>query len=181
MWANLHYYVAMAKDSWHACSWADKMRVWFAPPGWRPADVAARFPMTLYDPHVDFVKCDPPRNLLLSVYGLVLFVVLIAANSHFLALLPTAPSALNIVYFLFILGTLVCLGGVLENRREFLIAEVARLTTTALVVLTTGAWFGGVRDPRVVISVVAFQCVSLLWLWLAARTRPRPQDAIATA
>jgi len=180
VWANLHYYVAMAKDSWHAGSWADKVRVWFAPPAWRPADVAARFPKPHYDPHVDFVKFDPQRNTLLSAYGLVQFVVLIAANSHFLALLPKEAAALNAVYFLFILGTLVCLGGVLENRREFLIAEAARLTAIALVVLATGAWFGGVRDPRVVISLVAFQCVSLAWLWLAARTRPKPQDAIAT-
>ena len=135
VWANLHYYVAMAKDSWHAASWSDKVRVWFAPPGWRPADVAARFPKRPYDPRVDFVKFDPPRNVALSAYGLVQFVALIAANSQFLALLPKQATALNVAYFLFILGSLVCLGGVLENRREFLIAEAARLTATALVVL----------------------------------------------
>ena len=27
-----------------AANWADKVRVWFKPPGWRPADVAQRFP-----------------------------------------------------------------------------------------------------------------------------------------
>jgi alkylglycerol monooxygenase len=37
------------KDSWHARSWADKVRVWFKPPGWRPADVAARFPKPAFD------------------------------------------------------------------------------------------------------------------------------------
>jgi alkylglycerol monooxygenase len=34
----------LARDSWHTRRWADKLRVWFKPPGWRPADVAARFP-----------------------------------------------------------------------------------------------------------------------------------------
>ena len=29
--------------------WADKLRVWFKPPGWRPADVAARFPKPAFD------------------------------------------------------------------------------------------------------------------------------------
>jgi hypothetical protein len=181
VWANLHYYVAMAKDSRHAASWSDKVRVWFAPPGWRPADVAARFPKRPYDPRVDFVKFDPPRNVALSAYGLVQFVVLIAANSQFLALLPKQPTSLNVAYFLFILGTLVCLGGVLENRRAFLIAEGARLTATALAVLLTGAWFGGVRDPRVLISVAAFQAVSLAWLWLAARAGAKTQAAVAAA
>jgi hypothetical protein len=167
VWANLHYYVAMAADSWHAESWVDKVRVWFAPPGWRPADVAARYPKRPYDPRADFVKFDPPRNVSLSLYGLIQFVALIAANSQFLALLPKQSTALNVAYFLYILGSLVCLGGVLENRREFLIAEGARLTVTALAVLSTGTWFGGVRDVRVVIGVIAFQALSLAWLFLA--------------
>jgi hypothetical protein len=41
--ANLEVYAALARDSWRARSWADKVRVWFKPPGWRPADVAARY------------------------------------------------------------------------------------------------------------------------------------------
>jgi hypothetical protein len=70
---------------------------------------------------------------------------------------------------------------VLENRREFLIAEAGRLTVTALVVLAGGAWFGGVGDPRVLIPLVAFQAVSVAWLWLAARARPKSQTAVAAA
>jgi sterol desaturase/sphingolipid hydroxylase (fatty acid hydroxylase superfamily) len=42
--ANLHNYWDMARDSWHAASWSDKLRVWFKHPGWRPPDVAARWP-----------------------------------------------------------------------------------------------------------------------------------------
>jgi sterol desaturase/sphingolipid hydroxylase (fatty acid hydroxylase superfamily) len=44
LWANLSFYAELARDSWHTRSWADKVRRWFAPPGWRPADVAAMFP-----------------------------------------------------------------------------------------------------------------------------------------
>jgi hypothetical protein len=144
-------------------------------------DVAARFPKRPYDPRVDFVKFDPPRSVPLSVYGLVQFVVLIGANSHFLALLPKQGTALNVAYFAFILGSLVSLGGVLESRRGFLIAEAARLTAIGIAVLATGAWFGGVRDPRVLVSVVGFQFVSLVWLWLAARAQPKTQAAVAAA
>jgi hypothetical protein len=173
VWANLHYYSAMAKDSWHAHSWWDKVRVWFMNPGWRPVDVAARFPKRPYDPRVDFAKFDPPRNTLLSAYGLIQFVALVAANSQFLALLPKQSAALTSAYFGFILGSLVCLGGVLENRREFLYAEAVRVTATTLAVLAAGTWFGGVRDPRVLIPIGAFQCVSLAWLWLASRERTK--------
>ena len=44
LWANLEVYAGLAHDSRHARSLADKLRLWFKPPGWRPADVAERFP-----------------------------------------------------------------------------------------------------------------------------------------
>jgi alkylglycerol monooxygenase len=60
LWANLEVYTGLAKDAWRARAWADKLRVWFMPPGWRPADVAAADPqppfdlaaVRLYDPKV---------------------------------------------------------------------------------------------------------------------------------
>jgi hypothetical protein len=94
-----------------------------------------------------------------------------AANSHFLALLQKQSVAWNVAYFLFILLSLVCLGGVLESRREFMMLEAARLTGTALAVLALGTWFGGVRDTRILASIAIFAVFSLGWLWIAARGR----------
>ena len=172
VWANLHYFWSMARDSWHARSWRDKLCVWIAPPGWRPADVAARFPKPAYDPRRDFVRFDPPRRLSLSVYVVVQFAALVAANSHFLALLPKESTGWSILYFAFILGSLVTLGGVLENRREFLFLEAARLALTAACVLALGRWFGGTRDPRITLPLVLFALLSLAWLWLGTKKRP---------
>jgi sterol desaturase/sphingolipid hydroxylase (fatty acid hydroxylase superfamily) len=44
LWANVQVYAALAHDSWHAQRWQDKLMVWLRHPGWRPADVSARFP-----------------------------------------------------------------------------------------------------------------------------------------
>jgi alkylglycerol monooxygenase len=183
VWANLHYYWAMAKDCWHARSWADKIRVWFAPPGWRPPGVAARFPKASYDPHRDFQPFDPARSTALSVYVLAQFVVLTLSNSHFLAVLPKQAAWLNLLYFVFILASLVTLGGILENRRAFLFFEALRLGATAGVVAATGSWFGGARDERVVAGVALFALVSVVGLWLASRTKPAPapRQAVGSA
>jgi hypothetical protein len=181
VWANLHYYWAMAKDSWYAKSWADKVRVWFAPPGWRPVDVAARFPKPAYDPRRDFEVYDPPRDIGLSLYAFAQFVVLILANSHFLAVLQKEGTALNVLYFGFILGTLVVLGGVLENRREFILLEAARLLLIAIAVVATGAWFGGVHDSRVLLGLESFSMLSLACLWYVARRRTSNANVDAAA
>ena len=168
VWANLHYYWAMAQDSWHAASWRDKLRVWVAAPGWRPADVAARFPKAAYDPERDFVRFDPPRSLWLSIYVLLQLAVLIGVNSHFLAMLGKQAVWQNVVYFGFILVSLATLGGALENRREFLLLEGLRAAATGIAVMASGEWFGGVRDVRVVLGIEAFCLVSLIWVSLAA-------------
>jgi alkylglycerol monooxygenase len=172
VWANLHYYQAMAQDAWRARSWRDKLYVWIAPPGWRPADVAASFPKPGYDPRRDFVRYDPPRSLALNLYALVQLTVLIGVNSHFLAMLPKQPTGMCVLYFCFILASLVTLGGILENRREFLGFEAGRLALAAVGALAIGGWFGFPHDPRVVLAVVSFALVSVAGLGLAMAARP---------
>jgi hypothetical protein len=44
VWANLGVYAALWHDCRRATRWGDKLRVWLKPPGWRPRDVALRFP-----------------------------------------------------------------------------------------------------------------------------------------
>jgi hypothetical protein len=163
----------MAQDCWHAERLNDKVRVWFAPPGWRPADVAARFPKAGYDPRRDFERYDPPRSLSLSLYVLVQFSVLLSANSHFLSALPKQAAPLSLLYFAWILASLVTLGGLMEGRRSFLIWETGRLALTAAVSLAAGSWFGGVSDRAVLLSLAAFVAVSLAWLGLQRLTDAR--------
>jgi alkylglycerol monooxygenase len=181
VWANLHYWWLMAADCRHARRWRDKLRVWIAPPGWRPPDVAARFPKTEYDPYRDFSRYDPPRNLALSVYVSVQFLAILAANSHFLALLARQGSWWNVAYFVFILGSLFCLGGVLESRREFVRLEAARMGGVAAVVLGSGSWFGDVHDARVIFSIGIFALASLGALWGAPRQSAAHSAARAAA
>ena len=180
VWANLHYYLAMAKDAWHARRWTDKVKVWFAHPGWRPADVAARFPKPEYDPQRDFARFDPPRGLLLSVYALVQFIAVIATNSHFLSVLPKAGLITTLAYFAYITFTLISLGGVLENRRSFLALEAARLGLTATAVLATRAWFGA-SAPVLAPAIAGFCALALVFLAYAARAETRKGSVAAAA
>lgn len=44
VWANAEVYWGLARASWATRRWTDKLRVWFKPPGWQPADLAAAEP-----------------------------------------------------------------------------------------------------------------------------------------
>ena len=59
LWANLHFWTDTAKLAWRTRSWGDKLRIWFKPPGWIPADLD---PHKKVDPN--YPKFDPPASAL---------------------------------------------------------------------------------------------------------------------
>jgi sterol desaturase/sphingolipid hydroxylase (fatty acid hydroxylase superfamily) len=83
VWANLQIYRDLAFDSWHARSWADKLRVWLKPPGWRPADVAARFPKPAFELQA-FRLYDPVVARGQQVLAAALFLLVLGLTSAFL-------------------------------------------------------------------------------------------------
>ncbi|HSW07797.1 sterol desaturase family protein [Aquabacterium sp.] len=111
LWANLEVYAALARDAWFAGRWADKLRVCFKPPGWRPADVAARFPKPAFDIH-QVRRFDPPTGPLEQAAALVVFAGVLAAtvlllwNAHTLSLMAVLLGAAGIVAALSVLGWL---------------------------------------------------------------------------
>ena len=84
--ANLQVYRDLALDSWRAHSWADKARVWWKPPGWRPADVAARWPKPAFElAQVQGAnRFDPPLSRGRALVAAALFGAVLAGTSAFL-------------------------------------------------------------------------------------------------
>ena len=111
MWANLQYYAELAKDAWRARRWADKLRVWFKPPGWRPADVAARWPKPAFEIGRR-ERYDPPMSRAAQGLALAVFVALLGAtalflwNAHRLTPALQAASAAAMIAGLWLVGWL---------------------------------------------------------------------------
>jgi len=131
LWANAEVYWGLLQDSWHARSWADKLRVWLKPPGWRPADVAARFPKPAFDPaHVQ--RYDPPASRAVQAFGVLQFLVLLGGVTLFLWHAESLPPAAAAVWLLALTCGLWCTGAVLQGRLtipEVLFIEAAALST----------------------------------------------------
>jgi sterol desaturase/sphingolipid hydroxylase (fatty acid hydroxylase superfamily) len=83
LWANLQVYRDLWLDSRRARSWADKLRVWLKPPGWRPADVAAAWPKPAFD-LARVQRWDPPLAPARGRAALALFVAAVAGLGLFL-------------------------------------------------------------------------------------------------
>ncbi len=106
VWANLEVYAALARDSWHTARWADKLRVWFAPPGWRPADRAALEPKPPFA--LNRPRYDPPVPAAARALAVLLFALVLAGTAAFLwnahRLEPAQQAAAVVAVLLGLLG-----------------------------------------------------------------------------
>jgi sterol desaturase/sphingolipid hydroxylase (fatty acid hydroxylase superfamily) len=116
LWSNLEVYAALARDSWHARRWTDKLKVWFMPPGWRPDDVKERFPKPPFDLR-RVERFDPPMSARRRALALLLFiallggVVLLLWTAHTLSRVELAAGAVAVFTTLCLLGWIASGGG----------------------------------------------------------------------
>src|SRR5690606_31283640 len=119
LWSNLEVYWALARDSWHARSWADKLRVWIKPPGWRPPDVAARFPKP--DFRIDAVRrYHPPMTPALAWFAGLQFAGILAGVALFLWHADAMPVSRSVVRLAALTASLWAVGAAMQGRIRML-------------------------------------------------------------
>ncbi|HEY9512819.1 MAG TPA: sterol desaturase family protein [Rhodanobacter sp.] len=178
LWANAEVYWHTAVDAWHARRWRDKLLVWFKPPGWRPADVAARYPKPAFVmPNERF---DPPLSRPLKLYVLVQFALLLGMATQFLGMAGTASLPALLGYAIYLVVSLCVIGALMEGRRWAPWAEGVRVLTTAVVPLLSGHWFGvGQLDGHIALAIaVVFGLSALAVVWLG---RSSTAEAVSAA
>ena len=112
--ANLQIYQGMAQVIWLATNWADKLRVLYKHPGWRPADAAAAAPRPS-QPLAQFRRYEPPLPLVLKRHALLQLVVLVVFFLHVLALGRDINSAPGLAYATLMVVQLVALSRLSER------------------------------------------------------------------
>ena len=134
LWANAEVYWALARDSWRAERWADKLRVWIKPPGWHPPDVAARFPKPAFDLQAARRRYEPPVARAVLWFAGAQFALLLAATAAFLWQADQAPLVTSALWFGVLTAALWALCALLQGRIgvwQLLMIEAAALATAA--------------------------------------------------
>ncbi|AMR64847.1 sterol desaturase family protein [Aquipseudomonas alcaligenes] len=145
-------------------SWWDKLRLWWMPTGWRPADVRAR-PW----PKMGAEKFDCPSQAGLRWYAFAQFVAINALTLVYLASVKQTGWLLPLLLGPLILFGCVSLGWLFEGRRALWRLEVLRLALLAAFALVWGLWLAPAQW-LFGLGLAGLCAASLLWLvWLAAR------------
>lgn len=180
LWANLQFYAQLWHDARRADNVWDKLRIWFMPTGWRPADVAARYPHGKQD-LVLFRKFEVALGRPQQAYVAAQFVVYLALGSYLMGVAERVPTAALVLGWLLMAFGLFVLGTLLENRPWATRLELVRLVASAPALYLAGASGLAVVVPLAWFLLVAYGLLSLWGLGLVRGLALRPQGAEAPA
>ena len=131
LWANAEVYWGLMQDSWRAQSWADKVRVWFRPPGWRANDVALKFPKPAFE--LSRVQVyDPVVSRGASLFAAAQFTLLLSGVSAVLWFADVMPLRSSAVWTLALVTGYWVVGALLQGRitvLEALMIDCAAMAT----------------------------------------------------
>ena len=168
LWSNAEVYWALARDSWRARAWTDKVRVWFKPPGWRPADVAQRFPREPFS--IDRVqRYHPPISRGLAWFTLVEFTIILGGVALFLWHADQMPLSQSGVWLAALTAALWALGRAIQGR--FTVLEVLLVQAAALATATAAQ--GWIEPHRVFKPLALLLAITLVALRADLMRDPR--------
>jgi alkylglycerol monooxygenase len=142
---NFQHLWLMMKDAWRTNNWKDKFMLWFKPTGYRPADVAEKYPVYKINDVYNFEKYYPKSSFALDVWCWVQLVALLLFISYlfgYIAPIDQLNDGYIYYYGGFIFLFVYALTELMDRSRYAIIWETIKNTAGLTVIYSTGDWFG---------------------------------------
>ena len=131
----------LVKDAWYAKNWKDKFRIWFMPTGWRPADVAEKYPVYKIQDVYDFEKYDTKSSRPFLVWVWVQMVILLLLLSYFFGHIALIGSPGVFVYGGFIFLFVYAFTELMDRNPNAWAWEIAKNLYGLGIIYYLGDWF----------------------------------------
>ncbi|MCJ7466169.1 MAG: sterol desaturase family protein [Maribacter sp.] len=139
---NFQHLWQLCKDAWHTDHYWDKIRIWFMPTGWRPADVKDTYPLTVIEDVYNFERYTTPTSNAFNGYAI--FQLLATTGSLLFMFYNYSAIGFN---GLLTFGAFVFIGiygytSLMDRAKYAVWIELGRATLGMTFIFVTGDWFG---------------------------------------
>jgi len=148
---NFQHNALLLFDTLYTKRIIDKIRLWFMPTGWRPKDVAERFPVAIIEQPSEQEKYNPKSSLALKVWAAFqMMISVVSAMFLFNHLVTINESNSNmgfallqpvIIYGFFVFLSIFSYTSLMDRRLSSLLWETLRLIFGLLIIVTWDGWF----------------------------------------
>lgn len=138
---NFQHLWLLIQDAYRTDSWRDKLRIWFMPTGWRPADVEEKYPVSKIDDPYHFEKYATKASTTLLVWTWVQFLFTFALINYFFLNIAKIGTPHIFVYGGFIFLSVFAYTELMD-RNPYALAWEGLKNGIGLWLIYTTNWFG---------------------------------------
>ncbi len=156
---NFMHLWLLIKDAWRAERIEDKFKIWFMPLGWRPADVAKKYPVEKISDVYHFQKYDPANVKGLMAWSWMQMLVLLLFLSYLFGNIAKIGNPNMFIYGAFIFLTVYALTDLMDKNFSAIFWEGIRVAFGIYIIFQQGDWFGASRFFEFLVPVIIFYFV----------------------
>ena len=139
---NFQHLWQLIQDAWHAKNWWDKLRIWLMPLGWRPADVAEKYPVqTINDPNSQ-EKYDPRVSNWIKAWSWVQLIVCLLFIFHLFSQFAAIGFPGVAIYSAFLFASVFAYTTFMDGNPHAIWMEILRCLAGLGIIWESGDWFG---------------------------------------
>ncbi|MGE9313711.1 sterol desaturase family protein [Niabella sp. CJ426] len=139
---NFQHLWLLIKDAWYTQDWKDKGRIWLMPTGWRPADVAEKYPVYKIADVYRFNKYETRMFPMMRIWLWVQLIMLLLFLSYLFGNIAAIGAPGIFIYGLFIFLYVYAFAELMDNHSNAWVWGLFKLFCGSLIIFCTGDWFG---------------------------------------
>ena len=142
---NFQHVWLLIKDAWRTRNWKEKFTLWFKHTGYRPADVAAKYPVYKIEDVYHFEKYSTKTSTTLNAWSWIQLVMILLFVSYLfgnIALINQLDKSYIFWYGGFIFLSVYSLTDLMDRNRSAIIWEIIRSGFGIAILIQQDDWFG---------------------------------------
>lgn len=139
---NFQHMWLLIQDAWRTKNIKDKLRIWFMPTGWRPADMTEKYPVFKIDDVYNFRKYDKGNTPAMVTWNWIQTILLLLFVCYLFGNIVSIGSPGMFIYGAFIFLSVYANGELMDEKPSAWIWEMIKTILCLSIIFYTGDWFG---------------------------------------
>lgn len=138
---NYQHLWLLIKDAFRAENWMDKLRVFYMPTGWRPADVAEKYPVDKIEDPYHFEKYYPKLSSALETWSWLQFIITFGFLMVFFKAVPDLTVVQLFQYGFFLFFSVYAYTELMDKNAKSFWQEAAKNGFGLYLYIQNDGWF----------------------------------------
>ncbi len=175
---NFVHLCQLVKDALRTKSIKDKLRIWFMPTGWRPADVEVKYPLYKITDVYNFKKYRTNESRFLLVWSWVQLIILLLLVSYLFGNIAYIGNPAIFLYGGFVFLFVYAFTELMDGSKYTMFWELIKNIIGVAIIFTFNDWFGASQFfSKINYVLLEYFAISTFVTWWLLHQNKKPAVA----